>query len=81
MVHFIFSVPCCMFNISVLFDLHVFRKKINEKKQIICQEHVSFKTDLLKGLKLDSTSCKRFRTRQKVIKILFKFSFDVLQRQ
>ena len=50
--------------IALIKDLYM---KISEN--IYIQEDIenlamSFKTDLLKGLKLDSTSCKRFRTRQ-----------------
>lgn len=39
-------------------------RKINERKTITYQEDVSFKRNLLIGLILDSTSYKRFRTRQ-----------------
>ena len=59
MIHFIFSVAGCMFKYTSVALTFIYSQKINEKKKITCQEDVSFKTNLLKGLISDSTSCKR----------------------
>ena len=65
-----FSVACWVFcrclykyaNVALTF-IHIYSQKINDKK-MICQEEASFKTNVLRGLTSDSTSCKRLRTRQ-----------------
>lgn len=65
MTHFMSSAACCIcFNIQNVALTFIYSQKINEgeKKPKTCQEDVSFKTNLLRGLILDSTSCKRFST-------------------